>query len=173
MDNFEQKHDVAFFSLCTFTRPYSKSVKWKKFKELYSDKADLIISSSGGIIPLEYENQYPFLTYDTTRLAKYNKLYIQKNYPKMKIFLNKFKYDYIIFNFRPTLRDVYLGRLIKKESENPDNIYIVPSKKVYKLAKKNGFKPSGGYNPDLSYEVLNEINEAFEEIEKKKKGGYL
>ena len=50
----EMKHNIAFVSLCTSTRPYSKSLKWKNFKERYGDYADMIIS---GIVELISHNE--------------------------------------------------------------------------------------------------------------------
>jgi len=55
LDQFTPTHPIAFVSVCTSSRPYSKSPKWKTFKNELSD-VDLIVCSNGGIIPLEYEN---------------------------------------------------------------------------------------------------------------------
>ena len=160
------KHNICFISLCTSTRPYSKSPKWKKFKE-YENKMDLVISSAGGVIPIEFENCYPYLTYDGYERPKNDKLYIQKTYSRLKIFLNRFDYKYIIFNFRPNLRNRISAEMIKKTSNNKDNIFIYPSKENYLLSKRNGFKPSTHYYPDLSFECMNELNEIIKEIENK------
>ena len=128
---------------------------------------DLIICSNGGIIPIEFENCYPFLTYDAHGNDEFDELYIKKTYAKLKIFFKKFDYKYIIFNFRPNLRIVVCARIFKKQAKNPENIYIYPSKKVYRNAQKNKFKPEGYMFPDLSYECLDELYKIMKEIDKK------
>lgn len=165
----EMKHKIAFVSLCTSTRPYSKSLKWKNFKERYGDYADMIICSNGGIIPIEFEECYPYLTYDAHGEKKYDELYVRYVYARLKIFFEKFPYEYIIFNFRHNLRNVRSARALRKKSKHPENIFIAPSKKTYMMAKKNNFKPYSGYYPDLSHEVINELDGIFKEIERREK----
>lgn len=45
LEIWRPRHKMALVSLCTSTRPYSKSRKWKTFKELFGDDCDLIICS--------------------------------------------------------------------------------------------------------------------------------
>lgn len=153
------KHDIAFVSLCTSTRPYSNSPKWKKFKELFGDRCDLIISSNGGIIPIEFEECYPYLTYDAHGNSKYDDIYNQILFNRLVLFFRKFPYKHIIFNFRPTLRNRKAALKFRQEYFK-SNIYILPSPETYEKARQNKFKPRGSYFPDLSYEVLKELENA-------------
>ena len=121
LDLHKMKNDTCFVSLCTSTRPYSKSLKWKKFKESL-DNIDLIVCSNGGIIPLEFENCYPYLTYDAHGERKYDNLYIKITYARLKLFFEKFPYKNIIFNFRPNLRNRICALKLKQEYKG--NIYI-------------------------------------------------
>lgn len=36
------KHEIAFVSLCTATRPYSQSRKWKKYIEEFGNEVEII-----------------------------------------------------------------------------------------------------------------------------------
>lgn len=159
----KMKSDTCFVSLCTSTRPYSKSLKWKTFKNKLKD-IDLIVCSNGGIIPLEFENCYPYLTYDAHGEKKYDKIYVKITYARLRIFFEKFPYKNIIFNFRPNLRNRICALKLKQTLKS--NIYIYPSVKNYNLAKKNKFKPYNNYNPDLAFEVMNELDEILKMVKK-------
>jgi predicted RNA-binding protein len=153
------KHKVALVSVCTSTRPYSKSLKWKKFKELFSDNADLIISSYGGIIPIEFEECYPYMTYDTNRPSGIDNLYIDILYERLIKFFTTHHYDYIIFNYRPSNRASNDIKVAEKFIQifNQSECFILPSLNTYNKARQNKFKPYGGHYPDISTEVINEI----------------
>lgn len=159
------KSNIAFVSLCTSTRPYSKSVKWQQFLK-YKDDVDLIVCSNGGIIPIDFEECYPYLTYDSLGEKKYDKLYTKKTYVKFKMFFEKFDYEYIIFNLRPSLAIRKSALLFKQKSDNSDNIFIYPSKETFLKAKKDNFKPFGHYYPDASYPVMEELDKIIKNIKK-------
>ena len=134
LEDFTPKNSIALVSLCTTTRPYSKSRKWKKFKSEFD--VDLIISSNGGVIPIEYENCYPFLNYDAHGEDHYDdlyRLYITRNL--VRFFCLK-KYKYIIFNFRPTLRNQksgkFAGQYLKKMGHIKD-FTVAPNERIYKI----------------------------------------
>lgn len=156
----QPKHNTCLVSLCTSTRPYSKSPKWKKFIELWGDKADMIICSNGGIIPIEFESEYPYLTYDAHGDKKYDKTYVAVVYRRLKLFFETFHYDRIIFNFRPNLRNRISAVLFKRYYHplHPEVlIYIRPTKQAYEGRKKTTMKDM--YFPDLDEGVLKEIDE--------------
>ena len=150
------KHKIALVSLCTSTRPYSKSPKWKKFIELFGEKADMIICSNGGIIPIEFESCYPYLTYDAHGEGKWDKVYINTCYRRLIEFFNKFHYDKIIFNFRPKMRNRIAAQAFIRDYKGNSKIYILPTKETYAAVQKAGF-PCGRMFPDLDPRVLEEI----------------
>jgi predicted RNA-binding protein len=75
LERHKPKHNTAFLSVCTKTRPYSESRKWKKFIELFAESSDLIVISNAGIFPREFWNSYPTLTYDGDNNLKATDLY--------------------------------------------------------------------------------------------------
>lgn len=156
------KHRIAFVSLCTATRPYSKSRKWKKFIELFGDSADMIICSNGGIIPIEFESCYPYMTYDAHGEGKWDKQYINTCYRRLIAFFEKFHYDKIIFNFRPNMRNRIAALAFKRDYKGSSEIVILPTPEAYKAAQRDGFKPAGMRFPDLSYPVINELRKEIE-----------
>ena len=156
------KHKIAFVSLCTSTRPYSKSRKWKKFIELFGESADMIICSNGGIIPIEFEECYPYMTYDAHGEGKWDKQYINTCYRRMMEFFGKFHYDKIIFNFRPNMRNRIAALAFARDYQGRSEIFILPTPAAYKEAQRDGFKPAGMRYPDLSYPVLNELRKEVE-----------
>jgi hypothetical protein len=160
------KHKIAFVSLCTSTRPYSKSPKWKRFKELFSDDCDLIISSNGGIIPIEFEECYPYMTYDAPASPEFKELYINTLYNRLNRFFTTHHYDYIIFNYRPATRSARNRGAAQRfiENFNGSTCFILPSLDVYEVARQNKFKPYGHHYPDLSSEVVDEITAVIENI---------
>lgn len=163
MQLHKPKHKIAFVSLCTATRPYSKSRKWKKFAELFGDKADLIICSNGGIIPIEFESCYPYMTYDAHGEGKWDKQYINTCYRRMMQFFTKYHYDKIIFNFRPNMRNRIAALAFKRDFKGSSKIVILPTPEAYKEAQRDGFKPAGMRFPDLSYSVINELRKEIEQ----------
>lgn len=161
VESFTPNHKIALVSLCTSTRPYSKSRKWKKFIEEFSDYADMIICSNGGIIPIEYEDCYPYLTYDAHGQAKYNEMYIKKIYERLMIFFNKHHYDIIVFNFRPTLRNRKSAIKFVENYKGDSKIYILPTEEAWEnmLARWRSSPKSAHYFPDIEPEILNELKE--------------
>lgn len=102
---YQPKHEIAVFSLCTQSKPFSSSMKWRGIIKIFGDWTDLIICSSSGIIPLEYENYYPFNNYDShsghegdESLSDYSKNLFEY---RLRTFLNKFHWKYVIFLLDP------------------------------------------------------------------------
>ena len=157
LKDFKPKHDIALISLCTATRPYHKSRKWKEFIKRYSDKADLIICSNGGIIPIEYDECYPYMTYDAHGQKQYDKIYIAIVYKRLMEFLTIHKYKKVVFNFRPGLRNRISARQVVKDFKGDTEFKILPTVLTYQDARKRGF-PSGSMFPDLDIKVLEELD---------------
>lgn len=153
------KHKVALVSLCTSTRPYSKSRKWKEFARLFGADADLIICSNGGIIPIEFENCYPYLTYDAHGQKKYDQLYCRVVYRRLMEFFGAHRYERIVFNFRPGLRNRASALKFKQMYDGKTEVFILPTQGGYKAAQRRGF-PSGKMYPDLDKVVIDELSQA-------------
>lgn len=161
LDDFVPQHNIAFLSLCTTTRPYNKSQKWKTFISEFSSACDLIVCSNGGIIPQKYWECYPFLTYDAPHLNEdYTEDYIKFQYKHLVKFFSKFtSYDKIIFNFRPTLRNrVAVNQFLETDISNQFECHVLPSEEVFNRAKARGFN-RGLMVPDLDDYVMNELRE--------------
>ena len=161
------KHKTALVSLCTATRPYSRSRKWKKFNELYGDYADLIICSNGGIIPIEFEECYPYLTYDAHGEGKWDKLYIGVCYRRLRQFFSTFEYEKIVFNFRPNMRNRIAARTFERNYKGNAEIVILPTIQAYRKAQESGF-PQGKMFPDLDTNVLNELTREIITVSKRR-----
>lgn len=102
---YKPHHNIAVFSLCTQTKPFSSSMKWKGIIKIFGDWTDLIVCSSAGIIPLEFEDYYPFNNYDShsghegsEEHSDYSKSLFEY---RLRTFLTKFKWDYVIFLLDP------------------------------------------------------------------------
>jgi len=62
LKKFKPSHKVAFLSLCTYSRPYNTSPKWKKYLEDI-ENVDFFVTSNGGFIPQKYWNESLYLSY--------------------------------------------------------------------------------------------------------------
>ena len=123
---YQPKHNKAVFALCTQTKPFSSSMKWRGIIKIFGAMADLVICSSAGIIPLEFENCYPFNNYDShsghegdESLSDYSKSLFEY---RCKTFLTKFKWDKVIF-----LLDPYEGAADVIHHLGMDNVRQFPS----------------------------------------------
>ncbi len=63
LKNFKPKSKIAVLFLCSATKPYSQNKQFKWFIDRYKNKVDFYFISNPGIIPLEYDNYYPFRWY--------------------------------------------------------------------------------------------------------------
>jgi len=106
------RHRVALLSLCTTTRPYSLGRKWSTLRRIFGGAADLIIASSGGIIPIEFEGCFPYLNYDGHGEAKYDAEYIEVMIRRMKEFFTAHRYPYVLFLFRHKLRNTKAAAVV-------------------------------------------------------------
>ena len=162
MKIYKPKHKIALVSLCTSTRPYSASRKWKEFDKLFGQNADLIICSNGGVIPIEFDDCYPYMTYDAHGEGKWDKLYVTICYRRLMEFFTKHHYDRIVFNFRPSMRNRIAAQAFKENFKGNSEIFILPTEEAYQKAQKAGF-PKGKMFPDLDPNVLEELNKAINE----------
>lgn len=162
IDLFEPKNNIAFVSLCSSTRPYSKSRKWSHFINEF-DGVDFTIMSGPGIIPIEYDSEYPYMTYD--QIPGHNFDNISKLFYAnvlVRFFILK-KYDYIVFNFKPHMKhrvwaSNQAGNYLKQRGHIKDFV-ITPNERTYSLASMDGFAELGlCMFPDLHPIVLRDMH---------------
>lgn len=155
MEDYKPSNPYAIFSLCTSTRPYLNSVKWKAFYRDFGYCCDLIICSNGGIIPMEYMNCWPFLSYDAHGDSSTDELYKELFEKRLTKFLGKFGdcWEKKIFTFIPSARNRQVIQKLGLE-------YNLPSIEVYERARKEG---SPGVNvgrfPQAAHQCLDEMAE--------------
>lgn len=163
LEDYVPHHDKIIFSLCTSTRPYLKSVKWKTYHQMFGEQCDLVICSNGGIIPMDYMNCYPFLDYNAPHEGNtWDELYMEVFERRLLAFLNKNKqyYKKICFAFIPDTRNY---RSIEKL--NIPNSKLIPDRETYRKVLNGedlyiGF-PVQRY-PTLSYSILKQMEDYLE-----------
>ena len=156
------KHKIAFVCMCTNTKPFNKSRKFKTFFERgYGNNADVIVGSGEGIVPQEYWESYPYLTFDSYVKGKKNQVYIDLLYSRLMEFFSKHHYDVIVFNYRPTLGNPRTSAEMFKANYTGDSeIYILPTEDAWSKTIEE-FKKSGRasmYFPDIEPPVLEELD---------------
>lgn len=159
------QHRVAFLSLCTSTRPYHLGRKWKTYMDRFSGKSDLIVTSSGGVIPKAYWNSYPFLNYDGDSAPSANETYVKKLESRLMEFFSTHQYDYIVANFRPKMRNtpvVYKVFNELKEKGVITDFVVLPTEEMYKKLQDKGF-PGGKMYPDLDDSILGALEAKIDE----------
>ena len=154
-------HRIAYLSLCTTTRPYSIGKKWSTLRRIFGGHVDLIVASNGGIIPLEFEACFPFLNYDAHGEAKYDAEYVDVLVRRMKEFFSAHPYQYVVFNFRPNLRNVKAARIVGPwlvEKGLAKGYAILPTAEHYAQAQTEKFHLRG-YKmfPELYPAMLNPV----------------
>lgn len=135
---YKSRHDFAVFSLCTQTKPFSSSMKWRGIIKIFKGIADLIVCSSAGVIPVEYENCYPFDSYDShsghegdESLSDYSKSLFES---RLKKFLTKFKWKKVVF-----LLDPYEGASDVVHHLEMANVRQFPSVGVWNTVAEEDF----------------------------------
>mgnify|MGYP003440508263 FL=1 len=128
LDQWKPASSIALLGLCTSTRPYSSTDTWKMFTRAAATDADPIITSNGGIIPIAFENQYPFLTYNAPAEhdAECDRLYIEVMTRRLKTFLDRFKYKAVIAAYLPKKRNRIAVEAACKATGTPYSIIIKP-----------------------------------------------
>ena len=137
LDQHVIKQPTAFLSLCSATRPYNYSTKWKEYIKHFDNKVDFIVVSNGGMIPEEFWLSYPYLNYDAGDHED-DVLYKKVQYDRMTRFFKRHLYDYVIANFSPSQRNAEPAE--KSLSELKDAGYIkdyilIPDEATYKEAQ--------------------------------------
>lgn len=155
----QPKKRIALLGLCTLTRPYSRGRKWGTLRRIFGGAADLIVTSNGGIIPLEFESCFPYLNYDAHGERKFDALYIDVLHARLLRFFTRHRYDYLLFNYRPNLRNVRAARpaadALKKDGAIVDYA-ILPTVEQYEKARQAGWR-GGSMFPELDPATLNPV----------------
>ena len=167
LKKWKPRSNVAFLSLCTATRPYSKSQKYAEFMRRFGEHVDFIVVSNGGFIPPAYWSSFPFLNYDAMHddTGAWDYLYQTTMYHRILRFFSTFKYEYVIANFRPSLRNHRPARIglkkMKKEGKIKDYV-IIPEQELYDRAAADGWRGGNGAGamfPDLHLFVISALDE--------------
>lgn len=164
VQNFKPSKDTAFLSLCTASRPYDKSTKWKAFLKEFKDRVDYIVVSNGGMIPKKYWGDFPYLTYDggdhyDVEMYQYIMFY------RMITFFKKHRYKYVIANFRPNLinhEPAHKSLKLLKELGFIEDYAVIPDEETYNKAKELGWRPPHGCGdmfPDLTDTIMDKLKE--------------
>jgi hypothetical protein len=139
-------HPIALCSLCTTTRPYSAGKKWKALRQMFGGACDLIVTSNGGVIPLPFETQFPYLNYDAHGEAEFDAAYIAKLGARMDTFFRRHRYRYVMFMYRHNLRNARiaerLGPALKRDGVIED-FALLPTAAQYKQSQAERFHLSG------------------------------
>jgi hypothetical protein len=169
LSHWTPKNKIAVVSLCTSTRPYSLSRKWSLFNLHLHHCADLIIQTNSGLIPLEYNDQFPYLNYDLRGPDAYLD-YIDIGISRMKAFFSQKLYRYIVFNFRHNLSDVIIAKTVGpwlKEQGFILDYRILPTLSQYRISQKELFHKKGfSMYPELWPTMLNPFIEEVKNLHK-------
>lgn len=164
LDLHEADNNVCLLSLCTATRPYSKSFKYKTFIKTFGEFCDLVINSNGGVIPISFEECYPFMTYNARRKnKKFDQLYYHTLCERLFEFLQTFKYDYVVANFNPDQRNYkYAVDVLTYSLEKGliKGFRFAPSAALRERYKTVGKTYHQKLNPDTHPLILKDITDA-------------
>ena len=161
--------EVAFFSLCTSTRNFALSPKWRTFIELFGNEVDLIVQSNAGIIPQKWFSAFPYLNYDGEPTIVGTPLYKEVLGNRLTEFLNAHPYPYILANFKNHQRNTgpnieVLTRL--RENGTIKDFAVIPSEELYEQCRRSGWQRplgKGAMFPDLHAHILEAFRSQLDE----------
>ena len=152
VENHEVKNNVAFLSLCTKSRPFNLSRKWKTFIQSFGKDVDYIVYSSAGIIPQAFWASYPFLNYSGTLNTLAKDLSQRRMEERLNYFFENFQYEYVIFNIGPKKRNYPIAKRVLSELKERNLIkdfVVIPDMKLYNKVRNDGFSGCGHRYPDI------------------------
>lgn len=162
LETWRPRSPIMLTSLCTATRPYTASRKWWAYASLFGDDVDLIVCSNGGIVPLPYEREYPYLNYDAKGQSQFDQAYIKVVGARLREFIVTMKYKHVIFAFLQGMRNRViaerLGPLLVSEGII-ESFAILPSDAARQQARDEGAYMAPGFRmyPDLWPCVIEEL----------------
>jgi len=103
---YTPRHNIAVISLCASTKPYRENPYINWYWEKSKDFADYFIISNPGMIPIEYDNYYPYRYYgwpEYEETPEIKELYLNTIKKRLEIWFNLFygEYTNIISIIRP------------------------------------------------------------------------
>ncbi|MFA5398247.1 MAG: DUF5591 domain-containing protein [Methanogenium sp.] len=104
--NFTPSSSTAVVMLCANKKPYSHNSTIKQYYKLSKQRnADFFILSNPGVIPIQYDNHYPFRWYEWNEYEEtpeIKKLYYEVTKQRIEEWFNKFlQYKKVISVVRP------------------------------------------------------------------------
>jgi hypothetical protein len=104
-DNFVPNSKTAIVMLCANKKPYSTQQYIKQYLKLSNQaKADFFILSNPGIIPISYDNHYPFRYYEwneTEETPEIKEQYVRVTKQRIQEWFDRFPYKAIVNMVRP------------------------------------------------------------------------
>lgn len=102
-----KEKDIAFFTMCTFRKPYCASRFFKSLLPIIEKKEDfhIIVISTPGVVPFELSNNYPFNRYDWPEWEETDeikKLYLKVTQERIENYLKTHKYKKYYCYLKPT-----------------------------------------------------------------------
>ncbi len=101
----------VLFLQCSFKKPYSRSKTHKAINKVLSEfpdfvsKTHLVVLSTPGVIPMEFDNYYPFNAYDWSEWEETPEIkqeYIEVISRRIKNYLKKHKYEKYFSYLKPS-----------------------------------------------------------------------
>jgi len=190
LEKHKPKNKAAFIALCTYSRPYSTSPKWKKYLKDFKN-VDFLVGSNGGVIPEEFWEEALFLTYDAPQRGskaeawakearklkdlegskrvlvkeEVDNLYKMKFYNRLIKFFKTFRYDYVIGDFVKTQRNfepfILAMELLKDEGYIKYYDHCGILTDIYDEEER---KNPGRSYPTLSHLYYNRLKEKIEKV---------
>lgn len=162
LSTWRPRSPIMLTSLCTATRPYTASRKWWAYSALFGRDVDLIVCSNGGIVPLPYEREYPFLNYDAKGQSQYDAEYIKVVGARLAEFIRTMRYKHVIFAFLQGMRNRVIAERLGPQlvaDGTIDSFAILPSDAARQQARDEGAYMAPGFRmyPDLWPCVIEEL----------------
>jgi len=139
LDSFVPQHPFAFFTICSWGKPYSRSYVHNRIREgLFDanllDKVDYIHMSSAGIVPFDCELWYPFFSYDWNNDCIDDevtfKLLRDRLSARLTEFIERMGYAEMFFYIRPSSNTSAAVKVARKRLGEPTAKrmhYVFPS----------------------------------------------
>jgi hypothetical protein len=98
------------------------------------------------MIPMDFEDQFPFLNYDAHGEDQFNRQYIEVGIERTEAFFAACRYQYVVFNFRHNMRnrkivDVVGPRLLARGLIA--GYAVLPTLEHYEQARREDFINAG------------------------------
>lgn len=95
----KRSFDTLVISSCSDSKPYDRNQNYQQYKKICRGRADFVVLSNSGVIPLKFSYYYPFLHYNwnhSNETKELSELFIYHSIKRLERFCNKFKYKRLI-----------------------------------------------------------------------------